>query len=171
MPLLCSGRPTSTRPCNDETRPKPVFLAAVDTVRNFLRERQAVVAVSGTGKLGDSANGIVHRRRIQTAESYMAARLAGRTDDVLRLVADDVLLESSRDGKVSGKEHFRNYLGRVKPTGTWKKATWNRSIGKAEVLGNVKILMVNIGVIAHFGFDRAGKINRIYVGTRKKAPQ
>lgn len=101
----------------------------------------------------------------------MAARLAGRTDDVMRLVTNDVLLESSRDGSVAGKEQFRKYLGRVKPTGTWKRATWNRTVGKAEILGNVRILMVNVGVIAHFGFDRAGKINRIYVGTRRKARQ
>lgn len=167
MPLLCSGPPSSGASCGDEPRPKPGILAAVDSVRNFLRERQAVSAPKRT----ESAGNVAQRRRVEMAERYMTARLAGRTDDVLRLVTNDVLLESSRDGRFAGKEQFRKYLGRVKPTGRWKSATWNRAMGKAEILGNVRILMVNIGVIAHFGFDRAGKINRIYVGTRRQAQQ
>lgn len=99
----------------------------------------------------------------------MSARLAGRTDEVLRLVSDDVRLESSRDGRFQGRHQFRRYLEKVKPTGTWKQATWNSAIGKAEVLGNVRILMVNVGVVAHMGFNRAGKINDIYVGTRRRS--
>ena len=109
-------------------------------------------------------------RHVETAEKYMSARLAGRNDEILRLVSDDVKLESSRDGTVVGADNFSSYLSRVKPTGNWKPATWNKAMGKAEVQGNVRILMINVPVIAHFGFNRGGKINQIYVGTKKKAP-
>lgn len=142
-----------------------MVLAAVDAVRNFVKSRQLgkgvslPVAVPGTS---------TERRRLEAAERYIAARVAGRNDEVLSLVTDDVELTSSRDGKVVGKNQFRSYLSKVKPSGIWKAATWNRAIGKAEILGNVKILMVNVGVVAHFGFNRSGKINRISVGTRRK---
>lgn len=169
MPLLCRGRPKPHQRCDDESTPKPGFLAAVDSVRSFLLERQAFGTTPAAAKPPSPTGNIVQRRRVQTADRYMAARLAGRTDEVLRLVTNDVQLESSRDGKITGKDSFKQYLARVKPTGMWKRATWNRAMGKAEVLGNVKILMVNVGVIAHFGFDRSGKINQVYVGTRKKA--
>lgn len=107
--------------------------------------------------------------RVRAAERYMKARLAGQNDDVLRLVTDDIILTSSRDGVVEGKSKFADYISKVKPTGQWRKAHWNGSIGKAEVAGTVRILMVSVPVVAHFGFDRKGKISRIYVGTRRKA--
>lgn len=147
------------------------MLAAVSAVRNFLRERQGHTTTSETGIGSVGAGALLERRRLHAAERYMSARMAGRNEDVLRLVAEDIELESSRDGRFAGKEAFRRYLGKVKATGTWKAATWNRAIGKAEILGNVRILMVNIGVVAHLGFNRAGKINRIYVGTRRKTVQ
>lgn len=107
-------------------------------------------------------------RRVQSAENYMEARLAGRNDDVLKLVADDVILQSSRDGRVEGKQKLRDYITRVKATGSWKKPTWNNSLGVAEVLGNVRILMLSIPVVARFTFNGHGKISRISIGTRRK---
>ena len=171
MPFLCKGRPTPQRPCNNDPSAKPRFMAAIHSVRDFILERDAFGPKSRVAKLASPPGNGRQQRRVQTAERYMAARLAGQTDEVLRLVTDDVELESSRDGKVAGKDRFKGYLTRVKPTGTWKRATWNTAMGKAEILGNVKILMVNVGVIAHFGFNRSGKINQIYVGTRRKAQQ
>lgn len=164
MPAVCSGPPQDGHACGAAPAPPQAVVAALTAVLDFVRRPRRPAPL-------DAPVGPVQRRRVAAAERYMSARLAGRNDDVLRLVADDVQLESSRDGRVAGKEQFKSYLGRVKPTGTWKPATWNRAIGKAEILGNVKILMVNVGVVAHLSFNRAGKISRIYVGTRRSAGQ
>jgi len=75
---------------------------------------------------------------------------------------------SSRDGTVSGIGAFRDYLGRIPPTGKWQSAQWNREKQRAEIRGLVKFVLVPVKVVAHFGFDRRGKINNIYVGTKKK---
>lgn len=143
-----------------------MMVSAVEAFRNFVgdfqEKRLSSPPINSLSRL--------ENRRLQTAEQYMSARLQGRNEDVLRLVTDDVLLNSSREGMVVGASDFSSYLSRVKPTGTWKAATWNKSIGKAEILGNVKILMISVPVIAHFGFDRGAKISQIYVGTRRKAP-
>lgn len=106
---------------------------------------------------------------VQSAQRYMDARLAGRHDDVLQLVADNVVLTSSRDGRFDGKNRLREYMQRVKASGTWRKATWNDQLGVAQVEGRVRILMLNVAVMAHFGIDPAsGKISRIRIGTKKK---
>lgn len=165
MTAICSGRPTPDNPCFDrsQNRVTPSLLAVLKTVRNFLFQRP------NSPILAPSLGHGTQREQVELAQRYMSARLAGRTEEVLRLVSDDVRLESSRDGKVEGREQFRKYLTRVKPIGTWKAATWNREIGKAEILGSVRIFLVNISVVARMGFNRAGKINEIYVGTRGKA--
>lgn len=118
--------------------------------------------------LSNPAKSYAVRRRLRTAESYMSARLAGRNADILPLIADSIVLVSSRDGQVRGKPDFERYLSRVKASGTWRKPTWNATISRAQVLGNVRILMLNVGVVAHFGFDRAGRIDRIDITTRRK---
>lgn len=106
---------------------------------------------------------------VQSAQRYMDARLAGHHDDVLQLVADNVVLTSSRDGRFDGKKSLREYMQRVKASGTWRRATWNDQLGVAQVEGRVRILMLNVAVMAHFGFDPAsGKISRISIGTKKK---
>lgn len=163
MAAVCSGRPTRGQQCDAKPARNPVVLAAVDAVRNFLA-RTSTPTKSANARVSTQ-----QLRRVAVAEKYIAARLAGRNDDVLKLVSEDIELRSSRDGTHAGKRAFSQYLQRVKPTGTWKPATWNRAIDKAEILGNVKILMLNVGVVAHLAFDRRGKINRIYVGTRGKA--
>lgn len=98
-------------------------------------------------------------------------RMAGNNEKLLNLVSDDIQLLSSRDGTFVGKDQFSDYLDKVKPTGTWENATWNDDIDRAQILGRVKFLVVNVGVVAHMGFDKSDKINRIYVGTRSKSPK
>lgn len=167
MTGMCSGRPTADNPCVDNSSngiPPPIR-AAINTVRNFMLQRRNAAPLA----LSISSN--TQKQRVELAQRYMSARLAGRTEEVLKLVSDDVRLESSRDGKVEGREEFRKYLTKVKPTGIWRAATWNRTIGKAEILGSVRILMINVGVVARMGFNKAGKINEIYVGTRGKASE
>lgn len=97
--------------------------------------------------------------------------MSGNNEKLLSLVSDDVQLQSSRDGTYVGKDQFSHYLDKVKPTGTWENATWNEEIERAQILGTVRFLMVNVGVVAHMGFDKSDKINRIYVGTRSKSPK
>jgi len=108
------------------------------------------------------------RSMVRKADEYMAARLSGSTQKVLNLVSPDIRLTSSRDGTVSGIGAFRDYLGRIPPTGKWQSAQWNREKQRAEIRGLVKFVLVPVKVVAHFGFDRRGKINNIYVGTKKK---
>lgn len=165
MTGICSGRPTPDNPCFDssKSRPVPSVLTVLQAVRDFLLQRR------NSPILASSFGPNVQHQRVELAQRYMSARLAGRTEEILELVSDDVRLESSRDGKLEGREQFRKYLTRVKPVGTWKAATWNREIGRAEILGSVKILLVNVGVVARMGFNKAGQINEIYVGTRGKA--
>ncbi len=115
--------------------------------------------------------GTITRREgalVRTADRYIAARLANQHGQLLGLVAPDVTLTSSRDGTHRGRAEFLRYLRRVPPTGKWERATWNAKQQKAEVRGVVKIVFVNVGVIARFGFDRRGKIRDIYVGTKKR---
>lgn len=164
MAALCQTRMVDGE-C-PSTTPKINFnvLAVVQTIRNFIDERRgSTMKISVPTRQRNMEKG-----RIEAAQKYMTARLAGKHEDVLRLVTDDIQLESSRDGRVVGKKQFKVYLQKAKPTGTWEAARWNGAIGKAEIRGRVKILMVRVGVIAHFGFDRNGKINQIYVGTQRK---
>lgn len=86
---------------------------------------------------------------------------------MLALVSNDVKLLSSRDGEVNGKKQFSKYLSTVKPTGAWNRATWDFENQQAEIKGTVRVLFVNVNVVAHFGFHRNGKINSIYVGTTR----
>lgn len=139
-----------------------------DVVQGAERRLSGASTNSSSGAAGAGMSG-AQRRRVRFAERYMAARIAGRHDDVLRLVSDDVVLRSSRDGRIEGKTGLRDYLLRVKPVGVWRKPTWNDAIGVAQVVGNVRILMVNVGVVAHFGFDRQNKITRIDISTKRSA--
>ena len=171
MPAICSGPPgsdgCSTTP---PSTAKSAVTAAVEAFRTFVwdfREKKGSQPSPGFSMRPVSTEA----KRVRKAQDYMTARLEQRNEDVVNLVSDDIELVSSRDGRIVGKSHFRDYIGRVKPTGTWKPAAWNESIGKAEILGTVRILMINVGVVAHFGFDRTDKINQIYVGTRKKASE
>ena len=165
MSALCQTRIVDGE-CASST-PKLNFniLAVVQVIRNFIDERKGSTMKMSVPTLQRN----MEKGRIQAAQKYMTARLAGKHEDVLRLVTDDIQLESSRDGRVVGKKQFKAYLQKAKPTGTWEAARWNYAIGKAEIRGRVKILMVRVGVIAHFGFDRHGKINQIYVGTQRRA--
>lgn len=109
--------------------------------------------------------------RVEKAASYMSARLAGRNEDALRLVSDNVVLRSSRDGEVNGKAELRQYFTRVKAIGSWERPTWNRSIGVAQIAGNVRILMVNVAVVAQFGFDKQELISRIDIAPKRSLKQ
>lgn len=143
----------------------------VQRVQAVLQERTAGLnlwRMGASDRQGDTSIAGEERQKVESAERYMAARLSGRNEELLRLVADDVVLQSSRDGRVAGKPSFRNYIARVKPTGTWRKPTWNRTLNVAEVMGNVRILMLNVPVVAHFAFNAHGKITRINIGTRRK---
>ncbi|KAI0563075.1 NTF2-like protein [Gracilaria domingensis] len=142
-----------------------MVMAAVDAIRDLLdRGRETADNITSSVSARE-------RRQLQLAESYIQLRMAGNNQKLLNLVSEDVELQSSRDGKFVGKQQFENYLSKVKPTGIWQNATWNNAINRAEILGNVKILMVNVGVVAHMGFNKSGKIDRIYVGTRSKSPK
>jgi hypothetical protein len=106
---------------------------------------------------------------VRVAQQYMTYRQEGRLNELLRLVADDVELDSSRDGHFRGKPEVEKYIRRVKPRGTWQRATWNEQERRAEVRGLVTFLRFNVNVLAHFGFNRSGEINRIYVGVKPAA--
>lgn len=122
-----------------------------------------------TGRERSRSLDVIEERRVEKAACYMSARLAGRNEDALRLVSDDVILRSSRDGTVHGKAELRQYFMRVKAIGTWGKPTWDRSIGVAQIAGNVRILMVNVAVLAQFGFDKQDRISRIDIAAGRKS--
>lgn len=164
MAPLCTGPPTpGSNDCGSKKDFKPILIGAVDALRQFV-ERGRTMAENIVPSTSCS-----EQNRLQTAESYMQLRMAGNKQKLLGLVSDDIELQSSRDGSFVGKQQFSSYLDSVKPTGTWKNATWNKDGNRAEILGNVRIFMVNIGVIAHMKFNNSGRINRIYVGTKSKS--
>lgn len=142
-----------------------MIVAAVKGIVNFLNQhkRQTVFSMADLSSIMQTEG-----RHLKVAENYISARIARQNDEVLKLVSNDVKLVSARDGTYEGKVNFREYLDKVKPTGSWKPATWNESLGKAEVLGTVRFLMINVGVLARFGFDTSGKIKEIHVGQRHK---
>lgn len=107
--------------------------------------------------------------RLRTAARYMHLRqLGGREADLERLVATDVVLTSSRDGVHAGRAAFGRYVRKVRPIGDWKDVTWNGAKGTAEARGIVRVVCVSVSVVAVFGFDGRGKINRIFVGRARK---
>ncbi|PXF48562.1 hypothetical protein BWQ96_01731 [Gracilariopsis chorda] len=165
MPRVCTGIASSSD-CDTAKPTKPIAAVAMDAFRQFLdRGKEAAQTVSAPMTTSRE------RRRLQAAESYIQMRMAGNNEKLLNLVSDDIQLLSSRDGTFVGKDQFSDYLDKVKPTGTWENATWNDDIDRAQILGRVKFLVVNVGVVAHMGFDKSDKINRIYVGTRSKSPK
>eukprot|EP00899_Mesostigma_viride_P022268 jgi/Mesvir1/3225/Mv16373-RA.1 len=102
--------------------------------------------------------------KIELTKVYFKRRLSGDNAGVLELVADNVTLESSRDGKYVGKDEMAKYLEKVKPTGQWGDPA-DDGENKTVVKGHVKLLFVPIGVISHFQFNPAdGKIVDIKIG-------
>lgn len=106
-------------------------------------------------------------RNVNKAQRYMKLRIQGNVDDILKLVSDDVVLKSSRDGEFRGKAQFEKYVRTVKPTGSWQNASWNDEKKRAEIRGLVRILRIPVAVVAHFGFNRSGQIDSIVVGTQR----
>ncbi|CAN8073174.1 unnamed protein product [Agarophyton chilense] len=164
MPRICTGASSASN-CDTDKPTKPIVITAVDAIRDLLDRGRKM----GSNLPSPILSG--EHRHLRVAESYMQLRMAGSNQELLNLVSEDIELQSSRDGKFVGKQQFQGYLTKVKPTGTWQNATWNNAVDRAEILGNVKILLINVGVVAHMGFDRSGKINRIYVGTRSRSPK
>lgn len=154
-----------------DSRALPALLGLLNKAMGVMRNIIQQQTTGGIDNNKKSSLNWAERRRVEKAATYMSARLSGRNEDVLRLVADDVVLKSSRDGIVAGKSHLRDYLSRVKAVGSWGTPTWNRSIGVAEVTGHVRILMVNVAVMAQFGFDRHEMISKIDIATRRKVSQ
>lgn len=165
MRALCDSRPTAGQECGAKSaaRDANVGAGALGALLGALRSRRATAV--GTGAAG--ALGRREMSALRIANRYINARMSGRNADVLRLVADDVRLTSSRDGVVHGKKGFADYLERVKASGKWNLARWDAANKRAEVRGLVRIVFVNVNVVAHFGFDRRGRINDIYVGTKR----
>ena len=168
---VCTGRPLPGAECVDSRAYAPNLLGALFAQLSAraaaLRDMASAVTPTGlptAAPLAPVSLGKQAHTAVRTADKYMQARLAGRNADVLRLVADDVRLTSSRDGVVHGKKHFANYLQRVKAIGVWNAAQWDQTKQRAEVRGIVKVLFVNVNVVAHFGLDRRGKISDIYIG-------
>lgn len=157
--VLCVGRPRPGVECATAgARPLGGLLAPIAAL------------VSGERARAKSTGAVPGRRErtlVKRADAYIAARLAGRNEEVLGLLSDNVKLTSSRDGVFAGKLDFRKYLLRVPPTGVWQRAFWNFERERAEVRGKVKVLVLPIDIVARFGFDRRGRINDIYVGTKK----
>lgn len=122
----------------------------------------------GGGKVGGVGGGLARQEAVAVlaADRYITARLAGSTDELMRMVSSDVTLTSGRDGKYQGRAAFGDYLRKVAPTGRWERASWNAPMCRAEVRGLVKIVFVPVPVIAHFALDNKGKIRDIYVGKR-----
>lgn len=161
--VLCVGRPRAGVDCGAAGGGRPLggLLAPLASLVGGARSPSHGVA-GGQATLGRRERGLVRR-----ADAYIAARLAGRKEEVLGLLSDSVKLTSSRDGVFAGKMEFRKYLMRVSATGVWERAFWNFERERAEVRGRVKVLVVPIDVVARFGFDRRGLINDIYVGTKR----
>lgn len=165
---LCQGRPAPGEECGGAGGARP---NAFTELLSVLRTRSAAIVSAGVSSGGGGVQQRVLGRReasaVRTADRYISARLSGRNEEVLRLVAEDVRLTSSRDGVVHGKKGFADYLERVKASGRWDAARWDASRKRAEVRGLVKVVFVNVNVVAHFGFDRRGRINDIFVGTKR----
>ena len=163
--VLCQNRPT---PGNDCTTAN-----AVPDISTTIRGTITSIVTFVSTRLAQSTNGEqdkIGRREtgyIQTANRYINARLANEHKQILNLITSDIRLTSSRDGQYRGRDEFLRYLSKVPPTGKWSKATWNVHTKQAEVRGIVRVVFVNINVIARFGFDNRGKIRDIYVGTKR----
>lgn len=177
MHAVCASRhdPLCVKPESDlrvsGTEEKGDFRSLVTRTLGVLQGLLQQQTKRVTGRATTNNLNMAEESRLEKARSYMSARLAGRNEDALRLVSDDVVLRSSRDGEVHGKVGLREYFTRVKAIGSWGTPTWNRAIGVAQIAGNVKILMVNVAVVAQFGFDRQERISRIDISTKRNLKQ
>lgn len=167
---LCAGPPLAGEDdCHKAARGGTVdLLAQLERVVASVTARFASFGDGAGGNARGRARGLGRRETmaVQAADRYIAARLAGNAAGVLALVAGDVTLTSSRDGRYVGRKAFEGYLAKVPPSGKWEAAEWNKPLKRAEVRGMVKVVFVPIPVVAHFSFDKKGLINAIYVGRR-----
>ncbi|KAI9031506.1 hypothetical protein DFJ74DRAFT_702514 [Hyaloraphidium curvatum] len=99
---------------------------------------------------------------LEVANAYFKCRLANDVNGALALVTDDVVLESSRDGKFSGKEELKKYLEKTPPTGTWDEAATLED-GHPVIKGKVKFMFIPVSVKATFTI-RDGKVAHITIG-------
>ncbi len=121
------------------------------------------------------------------AQKYFEHRTAGDVDACLAMVTDDIVMNSEKEGVVSGKKAFEEYLKKTPAQGTWgtpealadgtirikgsvKFGGAYSSLGLAPlVLSNSTVLTKKIGFIpvtvyGKFTFDAAGKISKLSVG-------
>ena len=101
----------------------------------------------------------------------------------MALCADDVVLESSKDGTKSGKAEFKAYLEKVFYVSSslsvdtsfifavcfqnGPKGTWQDPVADGDnviVMGKVSFMMIPVSVKAVFSFNSDDKITKIVIG-------
>eukprot|EP01089_Gocevia_fonbrunei_P018762 TRINITY_DN643_c0_g1_i1.p1 TRINITY_DN643_c0_g1~~TRINITY_DN643_c0_g1_i1.p1 ORF type:complete len:121 (-),score=28.33 TRINITY_DN643_c0_g1_i1:44-361(-) len=97
--------------------------------------------------------------KVEIVKQYMKARMAEDHATLLSLVSDDVVVESSRDGKHEGKDAYTAYLKKIKPTGTWEDPVADGD--QVLVKGKVTVMFIPWSVGSHFTFNSDGKISHI----------
>ncbi|KAJ9459592.1 hypothetical protein DIPPA_04291 [Diplonema papillatum] len=99
---------------------------------------------------------------VDTVVKYLEYRSAGKNDELVALLADDVVLEHFKDGTFTTKAKFAEYIKKTPaPPGTW--ATPVAQGDSVHVEGTVKKLMMNWTVKADMQFNDAGLIKHIKV--------
>ena len=97
---------------------------------------------------------------------YVQYRQDCNADKLLKLLADDIVLTSSRDGTFTGKEEFAQYLTQVPPVGTWDppmQASFKNGETVYVVNGTVPAFFMNWPVEAVFTVNKEGLIRKIDV--------
>ena len=97
--------------------------------------------------------------KLTIAKQYFAYRMQEKNTELLQLVADDILLESERDGTYRGREEFKKYLDSIKPSGTWGEPVVQ---GENVVIpGKIRFLMMDWNVLGTCSFNKDNLINHI----------
>ena len=83
--------------------------------------------------------------RLALVKKYLAHRLAKENDEVVKCVADSIVIESSRDGTFTGKDEVRAYLDKTAPSGTWNEPEVQDD-GTVVQTGSVTVMFMSTSV-------------------------
>eukprot|EP01063_Lacrimia_lanifica_P006412 TRINITY_DN138_c0_g1_i1.p2 TRINITY_DN138_c0_g1~~TRINITY_DN138_c0_g1_i1.p2 ORF type:complete len:107 (+),score=65.45 TRINITY_DN138_c0_g1_i1:73-393(+) len=90
--------------------------------------------------------------RLDVVNQFMTLRSAQKNDEVLALCADAFELDHFKDGKVSGKAAYADYLKTHEPPNGTAEAPVEKDGGIVEVKGTVRKMMMNWAYTIEFKF-------------------
>jgi len=92
--------------------------------------------------------------QVNLANQYADLRSTGKTDDLMKMVTDDIKISSVRDGTYQGKTRVQEYFETIKPKSTdvWEKARRTKD-DRVVISGKSVFMYMTWDATAYFNFD------------------